>query len=58
MKLNCRCGRCGSKMVPSRMPHIAVWTCKSCDRVAVIAETINAGDMFEARMKAQGFHRT
>ena len=58
MKLNCRCGNCGDRMKPSRMQGIALWTCKTCDRVAVIAETKIAGDMFDARMKAQGFHRS
>ena len=58
MKLKCRCGNCGDLMKLTRMPQIKLWTCRTCDRVAVIAETKIAGDMFEARMKAQGFHRS
>lgn len=56
-KLHARCGRCDVRMVFSSMPGVKVFTCPMCDRVTVIAETVTAGDAFDARMKAQGYHR-
>lgn len=41
----------------SKMKKLKVFTCLSCDRVAVLCETVQAGDAYEARMKAQGYHR-
>ena len=57
MKIKCRCGNCGFSMQRSKMPGVTVWTCKNCDRVAVVAGTVTAGDAFEVRMKALGYHR-
>jgi len=56
-KLHARCGRCDVRMVFSSMPGVKVFTCPVCDRVTIIAETVTAGDAFDARMKSQGYHR-
>lgn len=56
-KLHARCGRCDVRMVFSSMPGVKVFTCPVCDRVTIIAETVTAGDAYDARMKAQGYHR-
>lgn len=56
-KVHVRCGRCEVRMVFSSMPGVKVFTCPSCDRVTVVSETVQAGDAYEARMRAQGYHR-
>lgn len=60
MRLKARCMKCGHSVNTVRLSAykgLTVHTCPNCDRVVVVGHSIIAGDMFEARMRAQGYER-
>lgn len=61
MKFKNRCAKCGHSMLSLAFPKtVVVHSCLGCHRVMVIGHSagdIAVGDMFDAQMKARGYHR-
>ena len=60
MRFKVRCGNCGHKMRSDRFSSgVLVHSCLNCHRVMVCGagDEVAMGNMFDAFMKARGYHR-